>query len=155
MRPFGLWILALHVVLLVGAPPLSAADYPCAPTAADMMGPFYKPDAPLRSSVGKGYLLRGTVKSAADCAPIPEARIEFWLTNPEGEYDDQYRATVMAEDSGAYRFESNRPQDYGFRPPHIHIRVTAAGFAPLVTQHYPGEGAAGSEFDLVLVPNER
>jgi protocatechuate 3,4-dioxygenase beta subunit len=155
MRLFGLWILALCGVLLVSAAPLSATEFQCAPTAGDMMGPFYKPDAPLRSSVGKGYLLTGLVKSALDCAPIPGAQIEFWLTSPEGEYDDQYRATVIAADSGAYRFESNRPRDYGYRPPHIHLRVTAAGFEPLVTQHYPQEEATGSQFDLVLVPNER
>jgi protocatechuate 3,4-dioxygenase beta subunit len=96
--------------------------------------------------------LTGTVRSAADCAPVPEAVIEFWLANPQGVYDDPHRATVVADSSGTYRFESNLPVDYGYRPPHIHIRVTAEGFAPLVTQHYPEDGASKAQFDLVLIP---
>lgn len=150
MRPFVSWVLALFALGLMDALP-AAADYQCAPTAPDSLGPFYKPDAPMRSSVGEGYVLTGTVKSAEDCAPIPKASIEFWLTNPEGRYDDAHRATVTADGSGGYRFESNRPSDYGFRPPHIHIRVTAEGFKPLVTQHYPEGKASKAEFDLVLI----
>jgi protocatechuate 3,4-dioxygenase beta subunit len=74
------------------------------------------------------------------------------MANPKGDYDDQHRATVVSDSSGAYRFESHRPPAYRFRPPHIHMRITAEGFKPLVTQHYPDEGASQSEFDLVLTP---
>jgi protocatechuate 3,4-dioxygenase beta subunit len=130
----------------------AAADYECPPTRPDMLGPFYEPDAPLRTSVGKGYLMTGTLKSARDCTPIAGAAIEIWLTNPRGQYDDQHRATVIANDAGAYRFESNRPTNYGFRPPHVHLRITAEGYEPLVTQHYPAEGADHARFDIVLIP---
>jgi protocatechuate 3,4-dioxygenase beta subunit len=41
---------------------------------------------------------------------------------------------------------------YAGRPPHIHIRVTAAGHRTLVTQHYPAAGQATATFDLVLRP---
>ncbi|CAA9573800.1 MAG: hypothetical protein AVDCRST_MAG88-2608, partial [uncultured Thermomicrobiales bacterium] len=47
-------------------------------------------------------------------------------------------------------FESNAPPPYAGRPPHIHIRVTAPGFPPLVTQHYPRAGQSTATFDLVL-----
>lgn len=124
----------------------------CRPTPPDMLGPFYKSGAPLRSSVGKGYVLAGTVRSAAACSPIAKVRIEFWLTGPDGRYGDEYRATVFSDRSGTYRFESNAPRPYFGRPPHIHIRVTAAGHRTLVTQHYPEAGASRAEFDLVLVP---
>lgn len=144
-------VLAFFALCVAGALTAAAADYQCAPTAPDSLGPFYKPDAPLRFSVGKGYVLTGTVKSAEDCSPIPRANIEFWLTNPEGEYDDAHRATVVADGSGGYRFESEHPRNYGFRPPHIHIRVTAEGFKPLVTQHYPEAEASKAQFDLVLI----
>ena len=128
MRKFVMLIITLLAVWLAsGLPPAVAADYACAPTAPDSLGPFYKPDAPVRSSVGDGYVLTGTVKSAADCSPIPGAALEFWLGNPRGNYVDQHRATVMADGSGAYRCESNRPPGYGYRPPHIHVRVTAVG----------------------------
>jgi protocatechuate 3,4-dioxygenase beta subunit len=104
----------------------------------------------VRSRVGTGYLLRGRVLSAVTCMPVRRARIEFWLVNPKGEYDDAHRATVFARSDGRYRFESNRPVGYGPRPPHIHVRVTARGYRALVTQHYPRAGRARAVFDLVL-----
>jgi protocatechuate 3,4-dioxygenase beta subunit len=124
----------------------------CEPTRPDMLGPFYKPGAPVRTSVGSGYVLSGAVLAADDCEPLRDARIEFWLANPRGEYDDAHRATVFAGERGRYRFESNVPVAYGGRPPHIHVRVTAAGFEELVTQHYPEPGQTEANFDLVLVP---
>jgi protocatechuate 3,4-dioxygenase beta subunit len=123
----------------------------CKATEPDMLGPFYKPNAPIRSSVGTGYALQGTVRSLKDCAPVPEATIEFWLAGPDGEYDDAHRATVIADASGAYRFESNVPQPVVGRPPHIHVRVSARGFKTLVTQHYQESGKRAAVFDLVMV----
>lgn len=128
------------------------ASLKCKPTPADHLGPFYVPDAPVRAKVGQGYLLSGAVRSAADCAAIAGAKIEFWLAGPAGSYDDDHRATLFADKSGSYRFESNFPPAYGSRPPHIHIRVSAPGFRTLVTQHYPESGESGAGFDLVLVP---
>lgn len=122
----------------------------CAPTRADSLGPFYKPGAPVRSKVGTGYVLRGRVLAARNCRPIARARIELWLANPDGEYDDAHRATMFAGQGGRYRFESNRPVSYSGRPPHIHVRVTARGFRALVTQHHPRAGRASGAFNLVL-----
>jgi protocatechuate 3,4-dioxygenase beta subunit len=131
---------------------LQAAGTKCNPTPPDSLGPFYKAGAPVRASVGEGYELWGVVKSSADCAPIANAGIELWLTNPAGDYDDDHRATIYSDESGAYRFESNFPPDYSGRPHHIHIRVSADGFNTLATQHYPETGQKAGEFDLVLVP---
>ena len=124
----------------------------CEPTPADYLGPYYKPNAPVRSSVGKGYNLKGMVMSSKDCSPIANARIELWLTGPKGSYDDDHRATIFSDDNGNYSFESNIPQGYYGRPPHIHIRISAKGFKILVTQHYYSRGQANGEFDIVLVP---
>ncbi|ODS34248.1 MAG: protocatechuate 3,4-dioxygenase beta subunit [Candidatus Scalindua rubra] len=33
-------------------------DGPCEPTRPDMLGPFYVPNAPERTSVGKGHILK-------------------------------------------------------------------------------------------------
>ena len=117
-----------------------------------MLGPFYEPNAPVRTSVGSGYVLSGAVLRAGGCEPVRDARIEFWLANPRGEYDDAHRATVLAGEKGRYRFESNVPVSYGGRQPHIHVRVTAPGFRDLVTQHYPDAGQREASFDLVLEP---
>ena len=124
----------------------------CEPTRPDMLGPFYEPNAPVRTSVGSGYVLSGSVLTADGCEPVRNARIEFWLANPRGEYDDAHRATVLAGERGRYRFESNVPVSYGGRPPHIHVRVTAPGYRDLVTQHYPDAGQTEANFDLVLEP---
>jgi len=123
----------------------------CKPTQPDMLGPFYEPGAPVRTSVGSGYVLSGGVLGAEECKPIPNARIEFWLANPRGDYDDAHRATVFAGQRGRYRLESNVPVSYGGRPPHIHVRVRAPGYGELVTQHYPERGQRKANFDLVLV----
>jgi len=126
----------------------------CTPTEPDMLGPFYKPNAPARSTVGTGYALKGVVRSSVDCSPLPGAVLEFWLAGPEGVYDDAHRATITADQSGAYQFESNVPVPYYGRPPHIHLRVSAKGFKTLVTQHYPEKDAKGAIFDIVLIPSQ-
>ena len=123
----------------------------CKPTQPDMLGPFYEPGAPVRSSVGSGYVLSGAVLAATECKLIPNAHIEFWLANPKGDYDEAHRATMFAGKSGDYRLESNVPVSYGGRPPHIHVRVRASGYEELVAHHYPERGQRKANFDLVLV----
>jgi protocatechuate 3,4-dioxygenase beta subunit len=151
-RAFFLLLLVVFVLLPVGCREQPVARSGCQPTQYDEIGPFYRPNAPERRAVGKGYLLTGTVLSAGDCRPLARARIEFWLVNPQGTYDDDHRATVHADRQGRYRFESNRPTDYVGRKPHIHIMVSAAGHEQLITQHYPRENSEEGVFDLVLVP---
>jgi hypothetical protein len=123
----------------------------CTPTRPDAEGPFYEPNAPQRTSIGKGHVLKGVVRSSADCEPIPGAQLEFWQVNERAEYDDDHRATMFADSSGAYSFESNYPQAYSGRPSHIHLRVTADGYQTLITQFYPQEGETEATFDIVLV----
>lgn len=148
MRRLLALVLAGTALLAFGASPGPGAPA-CRPTPADALGPFYKPGAPVRSKVGTGYVLRGRVLTTS-CRPIGRARIEFWLANPSGSYDDAHRATVVATRDGRYRFESSRPPSYQSRPPHIHVRVSARGFRTLVTQHYPRGSATGAAFNLVL-----
>ncbi len=124
----------------------------CTPTQPDMLGPFYTPGAPVRDRVGSGYVLSGVVRSAQGCAPIAGAQIEFWMAGPDGEYTDAYRATLLTSADGRYRFESHFPPPYSGRPSHHHLRVSAPGFQPLITQHYPAAGQTEATFDLVLLP---
>ena len=153
------WLLQVGCARVAEAPNKAAVEATvtsdggqCQPTAPDALGPFYVAGAPERNQVGEGYVLRGVVRSAVDCAPIAGARIEFWLAGPDGVYGDDYRATWFADADGAYRFESHVPPSYEGRPPHIHLLVSAPGYAELVTQHYPAGGAAAGLMDLVLVP---
>jgi protocatechuate 3,4-dioxygenase beta subunit len=143
---------ALSLGLLVVPAPRAAAGNACSPTRPDALGPFYAPNAPVRSSVGKGFVLSGTVRSARDCRPLGAARVEFWLAGPAGQYGDTWRATVVADREGRYRFESHFPPPYSGRPSHIHVRVAAPGHQVLVTQYYPQRDESEGRFDLVLMP---
>ena len=148
LRLFAALLMVLSLVS-TGETGLAA---PCTPTPWDEIGPFYRPNAPVRNTIGKGYVLSGTVRSAADCRPIPNARIEVWQTGPGGAYDDDHRATLFAGKDGRYRLETSVPPPYGRRPSHIHILVDAKEFEGLITQHYPAKGAREATFDLILVP---
>ena len=147
-------ILLLISLVTLWMASLSAAEQPfaCAPTVEDEMGPFYKPGAPYRHSVGTGYLLFGAVKSAEDCSPVTAAMVELWMTGPEGKYGDEWWATLFSAKNGTYYFTSHAATEFGSRRQYIHIRVTAEGFKPMVTQHYPLKDAGEGQFDLVLTP---
>ncbi len=129
-------------------------DGSCKPTRPDMLGPFYVPNAPERTSVGKGHILSGVVRSSTDCSHIAGTRIEFWLVGPHGRYDYDHRATLFSDKMGAYKFESNFPPSYAGRPSHIHIKVTVKGYRTLITQYYPAKGQTEGKFDLVLIPED-
>lgn len=145
-------ILLLTTLLLLAPPGAATAATACPPTPPDAAGPFYRPGAPVRNQLGAGYLLFGTVRSAAGCRPLGGAQIEVWLAGPDGTYDDRWRATLFTRRDGRYFFASHFPGPYGSRPPHIHLRVTAPGHEELFTQHYPRPGSGEALFDLALVP---
>jgi protocatechuate 3,4-dioxygenase beta subunit len=147
-----LTVLLLTFSLLLSIVPTSAAATArkCPPTPPDEIGPFYRPNSPQRSKIGNGYVLHGTVRSAATCQPIPGARIEFWQAGPDGKYGDAYRATIYADSKGHYRLTTSIPPPYARRPAHIHILADMRDYAGLITQHYPKAGKRTARFDLVL-----
>lgn len=154
VRLRSLALVAGLALALTGAPtPPSAAQSACAPTRPDAEGPFYTPNAPERASTGRDLVVAGTVRSAAGCGALAAARLEWWSANPRGQYDDEHRATQRADAQGRYRYETDFPPRYGFRPPHLHVRVTAPGHRTLVTQLYPRAGQTALEFDFVLAPD--
>ena len=146
--------MTLPALVMVGVlllAPAAWAQDTCAPTRADMEGPFYKPDAPRREATGKGLSVTGAVKSAGSCAPLPNARVEWWQANPRGEYDDAHRGSLVAGEGGRYRFETDFPPPYSGRPSHIHFKAFAPGYRALTTQLYPRAGQTAVTFDLVLI----
>ena len=156
LKPAG-WMLAagaaaLFAAVTLGSGAARAGQVSCAPTPADAEGPFYVPHAPVRSSVGQGLVVTGTVRSAGSCAAIPGARLEWWQANPRGEYDDAHRATQSADAEGRYRFETTFPGRYPGRPPHLHVKVSAPGHQRLTTQVYIGAGQTEVAFDFVVRP---
>ena len=120
-------------------------------TTNDILGPFYRPDAPLRSDLtfeglkGNRILLKGRVLGS-DCAtPIKNALVEIWHCDTEGEYDNttkdfRLRAAWKTNEKGEYAFKTILPGKYLngelYRPAHIHFRVTAKGSRELISQIY-------------------
>ncbi|GEL16515.1 6-chlorohydroxyquinol-1,2-dioxygenase [Pseudonocardia asaccharolytica DSM 44247 = NBRC 16224] len=120
------------------------------------------PEIPLGSDIAQGAKGRpcwvsGTVRSTSG-EPIPDARIDVWEADEDGFYDVQYegnrtagRGWLRAGPGGEYRFWSVRPAPYPIpddgpvgdlltatgrspmRPAHLHFKVTAPGYWPLVT----------------------
>jgi protocatechuate 3,4-dioxygenase beta subunit len=142
-------VAAIALVLALVLP--SRAQGPvCAPTPPDALGPFYTPGAPERAATGRGLVVTGTVRSAAGCLPLAQARIEWWSANPKGDYDDAHRATQATDPSGRYRYETDSPGRYPGRPIHLHVRISAPGHRLLVTQLYPKPADTTLAADFVL-----
>jgi protocatechuate 3,4-dioxygenase beta subunit len=145
-----LFVLVLAVVLPVA---VRAQPASCPPTRPDMLGPFYKPDAPERAATGHGLVVQGTVRSAKGCAPLSGARLEWWSADERGEYHDELRATQRTASDGAFRYETVAPGRYPGRAPHVHVKVSAPGHRTLVTQLYPRDGQPTIGTDFVLLPD--
>lgn len=115
------------------------------PTPWNELGPFYKRDAPhaaeLRAPGDKGLPLAvtGRVFDTRGGA-LEGAKIEIWQADDAGLYDldgYRYRASLIADRSGAYGFSSIMPGHYPARVcQHIHYLVTAPGCKALTTQVY-------------------
>ena len=141
----------LVVVLLIAASTTAPAqERACAPTPPDMLGPFYKPNAPERSRTGSGVVVAGTVRSAKGCTALPGARVEWWSADERGEYRDELRATQHADAQGRFTYETVSPGRYPGRPPHLHVRITAPNHKPLITQLYPQPNQRTITTDFIL-----
>jgi protocatechuate 3,4-dioxygenase beta subunit len=141
-----LWLSVLPLATPVAQPA-------CTPTPPDALGPFYKANAPERDRTGQGFVISGTIRSGRDCTPLSNARIEWWSANSRGNYDDAHRATQEVNTTGQFQYETDAPGRYPGRPPHVHVRVTAPGHRPLVTQVYPQPNQTALAVDFVLVPD--
>ena len=134
-----------------GAGPL--ADR-CTPTPQDAFGPFGRGMPPLRAKIGTGHVLTGVVLSAIDCGPIRGARVELWQSGRNGRYTRATSATVVTDRTGRFRFEGPHPPSYQGRPPHIHLRILAPGYKPLLARYVPAKGARRGSIRLVLEPED-
>lgn len=120
-------------------------------TTNDILGPFYRPNAPVRSDlsyaglVGTRIELKGKVFKSDCVTPLHGALVEIWHCNPEGEYDTttkdfKLRASWITNEKGEYLFKTVLPGKYLngelYRPAHIHYRVTEKNSQELVSQIY-------------------
>lgn len=120
----------------------------CKITDDNILGPFYKADAPFREDItegelGTGLVVEGTVYGC-DCAtPLAEAIVDVWQANDAGAYDNVgyvLRGRVKTGSDGRYRVETILPGWYlngaTYRPRHIHYKVSHPDGTALTTQLY-------------------
>ena len=136
----------------------SAAAETCRLTEESQYGPFYREGAPWRAKLcgadepGERLTIAGRVTAAGTCEPLKDAVLDVWHASAAGFYDNNdparpfdaaryhLRGRVRTGSDGRYQFETILPGNYGqgrfMRAKHIHMLVTCAGRAPLVTEIY-------------------
>jgi protocatechuate 3,4-dioxygenase beta subunit len=119
----------------------------CKPTESDMLGPFYKEDAPFKQRLGEGIegerlIITGKVMDMR-CQPLKGAILDIWQANSTGEYDNKgftLRGKVKTNNDGVYLIDTIIPKEYGqgdiTRPGHIHLKVGVPNQPTLTTQLY-------------------
>ncbi len=121
-----------------------------AATPAPTEGPHYKANPPQRASLiepgipGDRFIVTGYVMTTG-CMPIPNARMDFWQADGNGNYDNsgyKLRGYQMTGATGLYRLETVSPGLYPGRTRHIHVKVNAPNGRVLTTQiYFPDEPA--------------
>jgi protocatechuate 3,4-dioxygenase beta subunit len=142
---------AAALVVLAGPGVAKPVAKACRPTLSQGGGPFDTSSAPppRRSRIGRGHVLTGRILSAPGCKPVRGAVVEFWQESPNGVYDRRGHAAVVTGPAGTFRFEGPIPPG-GFRGPHIHIHVNAAGYDDFVTTYLLPRGERQGRVTIVL-----
>jgi len=150
-------------------PVIQNASFACALTDGNPQGPYYIAGAPYKEKLGQTLegqplIISGRVLNQ-DCESLPEATIDVWQTDSNGNYnfeDFTLRGKIIADELGQYKLETIFPGKYseaGFmRPAHIHVKVSAPGLSSHTTQLY-FEGDEHHDFfvtpSLILKLNEK
>jgi protocatechuate 3,4-dioxygenase beta subunit len=104
-------------------------------TPAQTEGPYYTPNTPERASLiepdmgGTPLLVTGRVLTQ-NCEPIAGAKLDFWQTDDQGQYDNagyRLRGHQFTDENGNYALETILPGEYPGRTAHIHVKVFAPG----------------------------
>lgn len=115
------------------------------PTPSEVLGPFFKKNAPNEAKLHKpgmpGFPLKVTGKvynTRGD--KVQGASVDIWQADHAGRYDTvgyKYRTKLVAPSSAEYSVDTIMPGHYDDRPAqHIHYMITAPGHKTLVTQIY-------------------
>jgi len=154
------------VVVVLGTfvwpnPVIQNQSFACALTEGNPQGPYYIPGAPYKEKLGESLegqklIISGQVLNQ-HCEPIPEAIVDVWQTDSNGNYnfeDFTLRGKIKADEYGVYKLETIFPGKYSeagvMRPAHIHLKVSAPGLLSHTTQLY-FEG--DEHFDFFVKPS--
>jgi catechol 1,2-dioxygenase len=137
--------------------PASGEPATCALTERNIEGPYYRSGAPHTATLAGVYArgvplaLSGRVLSADCRSTLAGATVDIWQANADGHYDNDgspgmdprgfhFRGVVQTDAKGCYGVTTIVPGRYlngpRYRPAHIHVKLSAAGHAPLTTQLY-------------------
>lgn len=121
-------------------------------TTTDILGPFYRPDSPVRNNLviegleGDLIELSGIIRHKDCQTPYNKAKVELWHCSADEIYDNdsdeyRYRGTTYANANGGYKFTTQMPVPYDagggmIRPAHFHLMISAPGYQSLITQIY-------------------
>ncbi len=128
-------------------PSQASVPDPCK-TTDDILGPFFKANAPFRenimpaNSTATPLIIEGKVYSSCNSV-LADAIVEIWNADENGDYDNtgfMYRGRYKTGADGSYTFTSIIPGKYLngalYRPSHIHFKIFAPGHKNLVSQIY-------------------
>src|SRR5215211_8697271 len=137
----------------------------CKLTESDMLGPFYKENAPFKQRLGEGIegerlIITGKVMDMR-CQPLKGAILDIWQANSTGEYDNKgftLRGKVKTNNDGIYLIDTIIPKEYATgditRPGHIHLKVGVPNQPTLTTQlYFEGDPYLTDREDKSLVMN--
>ena len=128
-------------------PVIQNPNFACALTEGNPQGPYYIAGAPYKEKLGEALegqkiIISGQVLNQ-NCDPIPEAIIDVWHTDSNGNYyfqDFTLRGKIKADENGQYKLETRFPGKYSeaglMRPAHIHVKVSAPNLSSHTTQLY-------------------
>jgi len=128
-------------------PVIQNPSFACALTEGNPQGPYYIAGAPYKEKLGEALegqelIISGQVLNQ-NCDPIPEAIIDVWHTDSNGNYyfqDFTLRGKIKADENGQYKLETKFPGKYSeaglMRPAHIHVKVSAPSLSSHTTQLY-------------------
>jgi catechol 1,2-dioxygenase len=123
-------------------------------TTTDILGPFYRPGAPLRTNInptdysGEPFYLSGTIFKKDGKTPFKGCLIEIWQCDENKIYDNtsddyRYRGSQKTGVNGTYHFITTHPVPYPTladpsinRPAHFHLRISGEAHQDLITQIY-------------------
>jgi catechol 1,2-dioxygenase len=121
-------------------------------TSSDILGPFYRPDSPVRNNLvikdlrGETVELSGIVRHKDCKSPLKDAKVEVWHCSADQIYDNdskefRYRGTTFCDANGQYKFITQMPVPYdagggNYRPAHFHLMFSAPQYQSLITQIY-------------------
>lgn len=120
----------------------------CQPTASDIEGPFYTPNAPKLTVLapanepGTRLLVTGTLLDASDCETgLVGYIIDLWHADDAGAYDNagfHLRGQLTTDAQGQFHIDTVLPGRYPDRPyRHIHLKIRSPeGKDLLTTQIY-------------------